>query len=256
MPPSAHTLSLDRQIRHTESAAIKLWLIHRMNRKADSLPPRLVLRMLELYHIRPDELDPRIAAKLRAAAPTLGHEDANTEIGIEEFDSVEALSSLRSSFRAHNPISIHPVPVQSGITHTTRNPHTNPKPRPKPTPAIRNSTGANPRAWRKSRSEPIPTDDAPTESSNSHSYSFPPYSAQNAVSQAQISNPCLVQRTRPSETGAKSTSEVVGSDNSAVCAVAEYDGEAKEEGKERGRGREKGKRGRVFVSLFGGREGK
>jgi hypothetical protein len=72
MPPSVYNLNLQRQTRHSEAAPVKTWLIGRMNRKADILPIELVHRMMEMYNIHEDELDPRMAENFRAGVEDEG----------------------------------------------------------------------------------------------------------------------------------------------------------------------------------------
>lgn len=159
-----------------------------MNRKADTLPLKLVYRMMEIYSIEEDELDPRMLNKLREGIEDEGVvlqaeiESEDSRNNKEEFDGVEALKSLRTSFRSQiqsegkenrdgKGISEHfndTVTVKRGSKNND-----NPKSKEQ-IPVKKVVPGANPRVWQKpsSRSRNWPTTN--TNISNGSPFAFPP----------------------------------------------------------------------------------
>ncbi|TGO20082.1 hypothetical protein BTUL_0001g00900 [Botrytis tulipae] len=65
MPPFPPTPLKYDIPKSNEAPEVKKWLIGCMNRKADTLPRKLVLRMMEIYGIKKEELDPTMWGKLQ-----------------------------------------------------------------------------------------------------------------------------------------------------------------------------------------------
>ncbi|KAI9644126.1 hypothetical protein NHQ30_007479 [Ciborinia camelliae] len=187
MPPSISATSMQKYPKSNEAPEVKKWLIGCMNRKADTLPRKLVYRMMEIYNIKENELDSNMLDKLREGIEDEGvvlqvHiEDESEGNKKEEFDGVEALRCLRTSFRsqAHGEgekkregknISGH---LNDTITtkRSSRN-NGNLKEQSPPKKAI---PGANPRVWQNpsSRVRNWPTTNI--NHSDGASFSFPPY---------------------------------------------------------------------------------
>ncbi|KAB8290274.1 hypothetical protein EYC80_011139 [Monilinia laxa] len=146
MPPSISP-SIQKYPKSNEAPEVKKWLIGCMNRKADTLPRKLVYRIMELYNIKEHELDPKMLDKLRA-----GIEDEGIVLPIDiepeskdkknaEPNSTEALRHLRTSLHPHAPAegkekrpgkgksgqSTHAAPTKR--TPKTNNPHLPPHPK-------------------------------------------------------------------------------------------------------------------------------
>ncbi|KAF7952963.1 hypothetical protein EAE96_006185 [Botrytis aclada] len=124
MPPFPPTPLKYDIPKSNEAPEVKKWLIGCMNRKADTLPRKLVFRMMEIYGIKKEELDPMMWAKLqegivdegvvlsvdvdvenkdRDKAESNGNiegekEEPEKENKKEESHSVDALQSPRISF--------------------------------------------------------------------------------------------------------------------------------------------------------------
>jgi hypothetical protein len=225
--PSSHT---HRAVRPTESPAIKLWLISRMNRKADTVPAKLVRRMMEMYDIREDELDPRMVAKLRST-------------GGEEFDdegvamSLDFLGGMEGGqFAGRGPVRPTITPIHAQFTSTT-------VPRTKNAGSqVRKNTdaGKNPRAWKV-------VQDA-SKQSQTQSYDFPPYSSALHMQSAAASSQGLGQRSG-AVNGNALTPILEGDGNVSGEEEVRRRGKGKREGRPKGDG--KGRRSSMFVSLFG-----
>ncbi|CCD49999.1 hypothetical protein BofuT4_P092710.1 [Botrytis cinerea T4] len=65
MPPFPPTPLKYDIPKSNEAPEVKKWLIVCMNRKADTLPRKLVFRMMEIYGIKKEELDPTMWGKLQ-----------------------------------------------------------------------------------------------------------------------------------------------------------------------------------------------
>ncbi|TGO54344.1 hypothetical protein BOTNAR_0270g00010 [Botryotinia narcissicola] len=65
MPPFPPTPLKYDIPKSNEAPEVKKWLICCMNRKADTLPRKLVFRMMEIYGIKKEELDPMMWGKLQ-----------------------------------------------------------------------------------------------------------------------------------------------------------------------------------------------
>ncbi|APA16148.1 hypothetical protein sscle_16g109180 [Sclerotinia sclerotiorum 1980 UF-70] len=200
MPPSTSTSTptTQRCKKSNEAPEVKKWLIGCMNRKADTLPRKLIYRMMDIYNIKENELDPKMLEKLREGIEDEGvvfqvdvenESDSNKK---EEFNGVEALQSLRTSFRsqvqgegkgkkAGKDISGHlnntittkqSSKSSSSINNNNTTNHIKPT-QPKVVP------GTNPRVWQNpsSRSRNWPTTNINT--SHGVSFPFPPYTHTN-----------------------------------------------------------------------------
>ncbi|TGO29152.1 hypothetical protein BPAE_0018g00390 [Botrytis paeoniae] len=151
-PPTPLKYDIPKSNRAPE---VKKWLIGCMNRKADTLPRKLVFRMMEIYGIQKEELDPTMWAKLQEGVEDEGvvlsvdvdvenkdkdegngnieavKQDLEKEKKKEESNSVDALQKPRISFysrgkRGRKDISSeqsnNPIPTKR---HTY--PNSNPK---------------------------------------------------------------------------------------------------------------------------------
>ncbi|CAD6442577.1 bfdb6a8d-702c-41ca-b720-d47770c40b1f [Sclerotinia trifoliorum] len=200
MPPSTSTpiSTTQRCPKSNEAPEVKKWLIGCMNRKADTLPRKLIYRMMDIYNIKENELDPKMLEKLREGIEDEGvvfqvdvesGSDSNKK---EEFNGVEALQSLRTSFRSQvqgegkekrtgKNISGHlndtittKLNSKSSSSNNNNNTNNHIKPtQPKVVP------GTNPRVWQNpsSRSRNWPTTNINT--SHGVSFPFPPYTHSN-----------------------------------------------------------------------------
>ncbi|QSZ33278.1 hypothetical protein DSL72_002866 [Monilinia vaccinii-corymbosi] len=108
MPPPVSS-SIQKHPKSNEPPEVKKWLIGCMNRKADTLPRKLVYRMMELYNIQEHELDPKMLDKLRAGMEDEGivlqidMEDESKDTKKEESDGAEVLRCLRTSLYSQTP---------------------------------------------------------------------------------------------------------------------------------------------------------
>ncbi|TGO59470.1 hypothetical protein BCON_0044g00290 [Botryotinia convoluta] len=85
MPPFPPT-SLKYDIpKSNEAPEVKNWLIGCMNRKADTLPRKLVFRMMEIYGIKKEELDPTMWGKLQEGVVDEGVV-LNVDVDVENMD--------------------------------------------------------------------------------------------------------------------------------------------------------------------------
>ncbi|RAL58795.1 hypothetical protein DID88_009105 [Monilinia fructigena] len=108
MPPSISPAS-NNTPNPTKPPKSKKWLIGCMNRKADTLPRKLVYRMMELYNIKEHELDPRMLDKLHASIEDEGIvlpmdiEPESKDKNKVAPHSIEALHHLRTPLHPHPP---------------------------------------------------------------------------------------------------------------------------------------------------------
>ncbi|KAJ8062434.1 hypothetical protein OCU04_008974 [Sclerotinia nivalis] len=198
MPPSTSTSTTQRCPKSNEAPEVKKWLIGCMNRKADTLPRKLIYRMMDIYNIKENELDPKMLEKLREGIEDEGvvfqvdvenESDSNKK---EEFNGMEALQSLRTSFRSQvqgegrekrvgKNISGHlndTITTKRSSKSNGSNNNNNTSNHIKPTsPKV--VPGTNPRVWQNpsSRSRNWPTTNINT--SHGVSFPFPPYTHTN-----------------------------------------------------------------------------
>ncbi|ESZ91664.1 hypothetical protein SBOR_7962 [Sclerotinia borealis F-4128] len=188
MPPSM-TSSTPKDAKSNEAPEVKKWLIGCMNRKADTLPRRLISRMMEMYNIKEDELDPRMLDKLREDIEDEGVvlqvdvEDEKKDNKKEEFDGVEALRCLRTSFRSEvrsdgkEKIEGKHLSGHFNDTVTTKrssksnNNNTNSKEQSPPKKVV---PGTNPRVWQNSSSRARHWPTSNINISDGSSFAFPP----------------------------------------------------------------------------------
>ncbi|KAG4026072.1 hypothetical protein MFRU_045g00170 [Monilinia fructicola] len=196
MPPSISP-NIQKYPKSNEAPDVKKWLIGCMNRKADTLPRKLVYRMMELYNIKEHELDPKMLDKLSA---NIDDEGIVLPIDIEsenkdkkkELDNTEALHHLRTSLHPQPPAEGKEGKLGKRISgHLNNTAPTKRKPKAKtpipistPTSPKRPIPGANPRIWQNPSSRvrnwpttnphlhPSPNPNAPLVN---HPFSFPPY---------------------------------------------------------------------------------
>lgn len=180
-----------------EAPEVKKWLIGCMNRKADTLPRKLIFRMMEIYGIKEEELDPRMWGKLQEGVVDEGvvlnvdvedkHEgdvdgDCERKKGEEkkkkdESNGVDALRSLRTSYLCRKKgegkdVSAHPNNTANLRSSKSNNYTTTNTKQQSPHSTIPTT---NPRVWQKSSSR---ARNWPTTVPNLHhgaAFSFPPH---------------------------------------------------------------------------------
>ncbi|KAF7927148.1 hypothetical protein BELL_0125g00140 [Botrytis elliptica] len=138
MPPFPPTPLKYDIPKSNEAPEVKKWLIGCMNRKADTLPRKLVFRMMEIYGIKKEDLDPTMWGKLQEGVVDEGvvlsvdadadvegkdkdkgngnieaeKQDLQKEKKKEESNSVDALQNPRISFYSRGKRGRKDIPYE------------------------------------------------------------------------------------------------------------------------------------------------
>ncbi|KAH8687948.1 hypothetical protein BGZ60DRAFT_19681 [Tricladium varicosporioides] len=130
MPPSERALQSRKFQKAQEFHEIRTFMIHFMNTKGDTFPKKLRFKMMDMYRIREEDLNPVMIRKMRLAA-----ENIDEGIWIEETDDhQEHLKILGMAMRSQAQALIpkRPCPTPHGAPQRYRSQRYNPPPQRQP----------------------------------------------------------------------------------------------------------------------------